>query len=79
MFALRVNVTPERGCESALQRYISKRPTIEVNRRYIVQPYPPPSGMSHPYPGSELSVEQLVHALAQVLNPGSPLRRYVHV
>ena len=35
--------------------------------------------MPHSYPGSELSVEQLVHALAQVLDPDSPLRRYAYM
>ena len=29
------------------------------------------------YPGSELSVEQLVHALVQAVHPGSQTSRYV--
>ena len=35
--------------------------------------------MSHSYPGGELSFEQLVRALAQVLNPDSPLRRHAYI
>ena len=53
-----------------------------LHRTYLfnvsAQSYPSPSGMPHSYPGSELSVEQLVHALAQVLNPDSLLRRYAY-
>ena len=45
----------------------------------LVQPYPPQPSMSHSYPGSELNVEQLVHALAQALNPDSPLSRYARM
>lgn len=41
--------------------------------------YPPPSSMSHSYPVSELGIEQLVRALAQVLNPDSTLKMSVHI
>jgi hypothetical protein len=48
-----------------------------IEQKFLV-PYPPPSSMSHPYPGNEPSVEQLVRAFTQILNPNSPLRKWVY-
>ena len=49
---------------------VGSKPTCSVSTSTI---------MSSSYPGSELTVEQLVHALAHALDPGSPFRRWAYL
>ena len=54
-------------------------PGDQIPKQDELDPYPPPSSMSHSYLGDEPDVEQLVRVFAQVLDSNSSLRRCVYL